>query len=40
MDILILLVVIVVVGAVVLKKSKPNTYNNIKNKLLRLIKTK
>jgi len=40
MDILILLVVIVVVGAVVLKRSKPDTYNNIKNKLLSLINTK
>jgi len=40
MDTFILLIVIVVIGGVVLKKSKPDTYNSIKNKVLSLIKTK
>jgi hypothetical protein len=40
MDTLIILVVIVVVGAVVLKKSKPDTYNSLKDKVLSLVKRK
>jgi len=40
MDTFILLIVIVVIGGVVLKKSKPDTYNSIKNKVTSLIKTK
>ena len=40
MDTFILLIVIVVIGGVILKKSKPDTYNSIKNKVTRLIRTK
>jgi len=40
MDTFILLIVIVVIGGIVLKKSKPDTYNSIKNKVLSLIRTK
>ena len=37
MDTFILLIVIVVIGGVILKKSKPDTYNSIKNKVTSLI---
>jgi len=40
MDTLILIVVIAVVGGALLKKYQPNTYSNIKDKVLSLVKRK
>ena len=40
MDTLILIIIIAFIGKVLLKKYKPDTYNNIQDKLVSLIKRK
>ena len=40
MDTLILIVIIAVIGRALLKKYQPNTYSNIKDKVLSLVKRK